>query len=269
MLGRYRDAVVDVTAGEYGAAVTVGRTATGETGVLDAFLGFDPGAKDPDDGPHTTLSAESAGTVSEAEGGVQIREMIPLDGEEDGLGWIDLEPSIPATVIKLKHDQSLARVQGAALLDEGDDGVGGGKKQLPILPAMEVGGDVAVNADAVLTAIGDCTSDRDFVDGAEGRPEHGEGQLVVGEGADQGTVLQLGGDVGVDVLGGDVGGAKIAGGVFGMGRSQEREIPAVGEGCDELVGIEVALQRETPRLEGEGWPWKRDLEGVHVRRRSR
>ena len=119
--------------------------------------------------------------------------------------------------------------------------MGGGEEQFPVLAAVEMGGNEGINPRPALAAVGDGAADGDFMHSAERGPEDGPRELGVGEGADQGAVLELGGDVGVDVLGGEVGRAEVPLGVFWMWRGEEGEIPAVSEHGDQLPGIEVAL----------------------------
>ena len=142
--------------------------------------------------------------------------------------------------------------------------MGGGEEQFPFLSAMKMGRDEGINPRPALAAVGDGAADGDLVHSAEGGPEDGTWKLGVGEGADQGAVLELGGHICVDVLGGEAGGAEVSLSVLWMGRGEEGEIPAESEGGDQLLGIEVALQGVLPRVDGEGRTGKRDPERIHV-----
>ena len=146
--------------------------------------------------------------------------------------------------------------------------MGGREEQLPILTAVEMRGDEGVDPVPALTAVGDGAADRDLVDGSKRGPEDWEWEFFLGEWADQGAVLQLRCHVGVDIMRGDVGRPEITSCILGCGRRHEGEIPAVGEGGDDLLGVEVATQGEAPRLDGEGRSGERDPERIHVGRRT-
>ena len=113
---------------------------------------------------------------------------------------------------------------------------------------MPVGGDPAVDASQALAAIDDGPSDviSGLLDSSNGAAEDPEGQILLGEGANEGGVLELLLDVYVHVAGGEVGGGEVGCGVAWFGRGHEGYIPAKEESFEQLRAVEVGLEEDLP-----------------------
>ena len=111
-----------------------------------------------------------------------------------------------------------------------------------------MGGDPAVNARQALAAVDDCPPDvrSGLFDSSNGAAEDSEGQVLLGERANESGVLELLFDVHVHVVDGEVGGGEIGCGVAWLGRRQEGNVPAKEESFEQLWAVEVGFEEDLP-----------------------
>ena len=95
-LGTKAKRIVDIHQSRVFAAETVADTATPVSFVIGSWMGRDPGSVHPSNGPHKPLCGERRPSIPKTEGGVEVYESVPLDGEERDIAGIEEDPTVPA-----------------------------------------------------------------------------------------------------------------------------------------------------------------------------